>query len=81
VGEVVHKNEVHGFNEYNLKIAEERVHRLFERTIYLAREHHRATYPGIVVNCVGDFISGGLHPELAKSDHATSLKAVNIVLG
>jgi hypothetical protein len=28
--------------------------KLFEKTIYLASEHHTGNYPGIVINLVGD---------------------------
>lgn len=66
--EVVHKDQLNGVNEYNPKIMDARVRRLVERTIGLAREHGPGNYPGIVVNLIGDFVSGGLHPELVKTD-------------
>jgi hypothetical protein len=40
------------------RFAEARVHKLFDKTIYLASEHHTGNYPGIVVNLVGDMVSG-----------------------
>lgn len=67
-GEVVSKEETNGVNEYNSRIMEERVRRVIERAIRLAHEHGPGNYPGIVTTLLGDFVSGGLHPELAKSD-------------
>lgn len=67
-GERVEKAEVNGFNEYNTVIATERAHRLFDKGIALARDHHSGKYPGAVINLLGDFVSGGLHPELLKTD-------------
>jgi hypothetical protein len=69
VGEVVESAEVNGYNSYNMKIFEERVQRLVGTTIRLCKQHHvSGAYPGIVVPLVGDFVSGGLHPELLKTD-------------
>jgi hypothetical protein len=66
--EVVMLDQLNGVNEYNPKIMDARVRRLVERTISLAREHGPGVYPGIVVNLIGDFVSGMLHPELVKTD-------------
>jgi hypothetical protein len=67
-GEVVSSAEVNGVNEYNSEIMEQRARRVVERAISLASEHGPGNYPGIVCALVGDFVSGGLHPELAKTD-------------
>lgn len=67
-GEVVNIEEVGGVNEYNADIAEERIKRLVERTIDVCRNHGPKNQPGIVINLLGDFISGGLHPELLRTD-------------
>lgn len=84
LGEVVEPNEVHGYNEYNMAVAERRIFKCFERTIYLAKNHHTGSYPGIVVNVVGDMVSGGLHPELAKTDELeqipASIKAIDWII-
>jgi hypothetical protein len=81
LGEVVEAQEVHNYNAYNMAIAEERVHKLFDKTIYLASEHHTGNYPGIIINLVGDTVSGGLHPELLKTDELevipAALKAID----
>lgn len=68
LGEVVEKAEVNGFNAFNMEIAETRIQRLIETTIKLCRHNHTGVYPGIVINLLGDFVSGGLHPELLSSD-------------
>lgn len=68
MGEVVSPSETGGKNAYNPQIAEDRVRALVAATISLARNHGPGDYPGIVVNLLGDFVSGGLHPELAKTD-------------
>lgn len=68
IPEVVSRSETGGKNAYDPQIAEARVRRLVAATISLAKEHGPGDYPGIVVNLLGDFVSGGLHPELAKTD-------------
>lgn len=67
-GEVVEPSAVAGYNAFSPAIAEERVRRLVGSIIRLARRHGPGNYPGIVVAILGDMISGGLHPELAKTD-------------
>lgn len=74
MGEVVQPAEVNGFNRYDMKTAETRVRRLVDTSIRLCKEHHvSGKYPGIVVALVGDFVSGGLHPELLKTDEESIL--------
>lgn len=81
-GEVVEPTEVHHFNKYNSDIWEERCHRLFEKNILLPKQFHTGNYPGIVVCQGGDMVSGGIHPELAKTDDLevipASLKAIEL---
>lgn len=79
-GEVVQADEVNGFNSYNTEIARERVTRLVDSTINLAQNHMGGNYPGIVVALLGDFISGGLHPELARTDEEGRIEAALSVL-
>lgn len=67
-GETVDLEETGGINEYNIDIAECRVRALVESTINLCRNHGPGNYPGVIVNLLGDFISGGLHPELLRTD-------------
>jgi hypothetical protein len=75
-GESVSRSELNGVNEFSLYILESRVRRLVERTIALATEHGPGVYPGIVVNLLGDFVSGGLHPELLRTDEEEIIPAV-----
>lgn len=67
-GERVDPAAVNGYNEFNAEVAEQRIRRLVENTIHLCEHHGPGEYPGIVINLLGDFISGGLHPDLAKTD-------------
>jgi hypothetical protein len=75
-GEVVSVEETHGVNEFNKEIFERRVHRLVERTVDLLKNHGPGNYPGIIVNFLGDMVSGGIHPELAKTDEEEILPTV-----
>ncbi len=68
LGEIVERAEVNGFNSFNFEVAEIRVNRLIDTTIKLCRENHTGIYPGIVVNLLGDFVSGGIQPELLVTD-------------
>jgi hypothetical protein len=73
LGEVVSRAETNGLNVYDLETAEARVRRLVEAIIHLCRNHGPGRYPGFVLNLLGDFVSGGLHPELAKTDAEESI--------
>lgn len=76
-GEVVEPAEVNGFNRYNTKEAERRIEKLLTTNIRLIKDHHIAGgYPGIVVPLPGDNVSGGLHPELLKTDEEEILPSV-----
>lgn len=75
-GEAVSFSETNGVNEYSKEIFIRRAHRLVERTIDLCKNHGPGNYPGIVVNILGDMVSGGLHPELAKTDDEEVIPAV-----
>lgn len=76
LAEVVEPEEVNGVNAYNIEIAERRIRRLFDSTVDLCANHGPGEYPGIVINLLGDFVSGSLHPELAKSDEEEVLPAM-----
>jgi transposase-like protein len=75
LGEVVSSAETNGLNAYDPSIADARVKRLVTATIHLCRKHGPGAYPGAVVNLLGDFVSGGLHPELAKTDEFEQIPA------
>jgi len=68
MGEKVDIDETERVNEFNPQIAEQRIRRLVESIIHLADHYGPGVYPGIVINLLGDFVSGALHPELAKTD-------------
>lgn len=74
-GEVVSLAETNGVNEFNSKIMEKRARLLVSKTIDLCLTHGPGNYPGIVVNLLGDFISGALHPELMKTDDKSAIEA------
>lgn len=74
-GETIQPGAVNGYNAFNSQIAEERVRRLVANTVDLCKNHGPGEYPGIVINLGGDFISGGLHPELAKTDEYARIPA------
>lgn len=75
VGERVEAEEVNGINAYNVEIAENRFQRLLDTTIKLCRENHTGVYPGMVINLLGDNISGGIHPELKATDEFDAIPA------
>ena len=73
-GEVVRPEEMGGFNAYNLKIADQRLNRFFDKTIALSRDHFSGvTYDGIVLNLGGDLVSGDIHDELQQTNELSVL--------
>lgn len=79
-GEVVRPEEVGGVNNFNAKIAAQRIKRLTDQTIELCFEHMgRADkeYPGIVVMLGGDMISGDIHEELMATNDRTPHQCIN----
>lgn len=75
-GERVSRAEVNGVNEYSIAIMDARFERLVNRTVDLCQNHGPGNYPGVIVNLGGDFVSGALHPELAKTDELEILPTV-----
>lgn len=64
-GEVVEPDQVDGWNEYNVSVAERRMKRLAEKTIDIFTQVFRgANYPGIIIPVAGDLVSGNNHGEL-----------------
>lgn len=77
IGEAVDLDEMNGYNKYDKDIAELRVRRFFERTIYLAREHMAGVeFDGIVVPSLGDTISGDIHDEFRETNELSNFEAV-----
>lgn len=79
VGEVVDPDAVRGVNSYSTEVFRRRVKRLLDRTTMLCRHYGPGNYPSIVIPLVGDLVSGGLHPELAKTDDQTLLQSILLV--
>lgn len=83
-GERVSLAETGGVNEFNNAICKERVKRLVEGTIRMAKgfafRDGSAPPPGIVVALGGDMISGDIHEELAETNEGTPQQGVNDVL-
>lgn len=78
IGETVDPAQMHGANAFNAEVAEARVKRLVDRTLYLAFQHVKTPkYPGAVVVLGGDFVSGWLHEELFRTDWCAPTMAAN----
>lgn len=68
-GETVDKEQSGGANEFNRKIAKQRVKILRDSTIDLCLHHMtNPKYPGIVVCLAGDMITGNIHDELKETN-------------
>jgi hypothetical protein len=73
-GEVVDFDAVGGVNEYNFEVMDRRIDNLMTKTISLCNEQGPGNYPGIIINLVGDMVSGGIHDELQKTDEDTPME-------
>lgn len=76
VGEVVEPDQVRGVNAYSVEVFRTRLARLLEKTTMLCRDYGPGNYPGIVIPLMGDLVSGGLHPELQKTDELRILPSI-----
>jgi hypothetical protein len=83
--ETVEADAIRGLNAYSVAVMERRVQRLTKKIIRLCRDYGPGNYPGLVVPLLGDFVSGGLHPELLKTDEMRILPSIlklrDILLG
>ena len=78
IGEVIFPNQIGGKNQFNMRIAEERLKTLARNTIDLLKNHTvNPNYPGIMLALGGDIVSGTIHEELQKSTDTPIMKAVN----
>ena len=76
-GERVFKDEVGGVNQFDRRIAKQRVRVLTDKIRLLAMGHMvRPVYPGIVVMLGGDFITGDIHDELRETNEGTVQEAL-----
>lgn len=76
-GEKVHPTQIGGVNEYNTRIAHERLSNGIQGAIHLLRIlDHDMRYPGIVMPLGGDMVSGDIHDELAESNEMHTIPTV-----
>lgn len=70
--EIVRPGEVDDYNAYNREIAEKRLHKAFEHTVKLARDHvNGIEYDGVCCMFGGDVVTGYIHEELSENVDAT----------
>lgn len=75
-GEVVTRAETLGANEYNLKIAAERVAECFDNMLWLRADMARTVQcDDTVLYLNGDIISGDIHPELSETNDDGGMRA------
>lgn len=75
--EIVHPPQVNYCNEFHREIAIDRLHRVFDTTVYLLKDIMRQShYDGIVVALGGDMMSGYIHEELRENQSAPLLAGV-----
>lgn len=72
IEETVKPDTVLGLNEYNLKVAEERIQKYFVNLVKALKEDH---VENLVFASLGDTISGYIHDELAQNNSLTPLEA------
>lgn len=76
-GEVVDPKQINGVNEYNLKIAHQRMDNLVEASVHLLKIlSPQMNYPGIVLPLGGDMVSGNIHDELATTNEINTMPTV-----
>jgi hypothetical protein len=76
-GEVVEPSQLDGANEFNLRIAHNRLDHTVNTAVHLLRLlDPKMRYPGIVVPLGGDMISGDIHEELADTNELPSIPTV-----
>jgi hypothetical protein len=75
--EVVHREQVGGMNEYNHEIATRRIKNVAKYAISILKYHMASPkYDGIVLNCLGDMLSGNIHEELAETNEQRINKSI-----
>ncbi len=75
--ETVRPEEVQHKNGYNRQIAERRLKLYFDNVTKVARNYVSGfSYPGIVVNMLGDNFSGNIHEELKRTNAATMMASL-----
>ena len=80
--EEVVKDDIHGFNEYNLGVARQRAERFFQNALRLTDIYAReSTITTINLNILGDIISNWIHEELIANTLLAPADALNFALG
>jgi predicted phosphodiesterase len=76
-GERVDPKQIGGVNEYSLATARRRLTTVVSGAVKLARIlSPEMRYPGIVVQCLGDMISGNIHEELQATNEINTMPTV-----
>lgn len=76
-GEVVDKHQINAVNEYNIKIAHQRLQALGASAAHLLKIlSPTMNYPGIVVPLGGDMVTGNIHEELARTNEMDIMPTV-----
>ena len=76
-GERVFRTQLGGVNEYDLRIASNRLTHTIETAVYLLELlSPTLNYPGIVLPLGGDMISGDIHEELSTTNELPSIPTV-----
>jgi hypothetical protein len=77
VEETVKSVTVNGLNRFDLKVAERRIHKLLENVLRLLELSRRGTkVDTLVVQLLGDFMTGFIHMELVESNSLHPVEAV-----
>lgn len=75
--ERVFRKEVNGCNEYDTRIARDRIQRVVQRFVYMLDSVLvRCEYPGAVLALGGDMVSGNIHEELRETNEVPIAEAV-----
>lgn len=81
-GEVINPAAIDGLNAYNMTIGEMRIGKFFDNAIRLHRDFFpNLDFRGMVQFWLGDFISGDIHEELAKTNEKETIETVLILSG
>lgn len=76
-GEIVKASQIGGVNAYSLAVARRRLETVIHGTVKLARIlSPKMQYPGIVVQLLGDMISGNIHDELTATNEINTMPTV-----
>lgn len=74
--ERVDGNTIDNLNHFDLKVAEQRVQKTFEKSIYLLEyARHVSDIDQLVVAVLGDMITGYIHDELKESNYLSPTEA------